>query len=168
MTQIEAGIPQDDFVTGPLQKRILTMNRGSATLKSALYEAGGRDELLLSMTVDQAGASGGRLKIADPGGSVLLDSPVGSEDPNAVLEAMLAWLGKHGFLSHLAAAGHRLVQGGPRYRDPQPITPEFLSQIEQLVPLDPDHMPAAIRGIQFIAEKFSDLPQVACFDTAFH
>lgn len=155
-------------MTVPLQRRILTMNRGSATLKSALYEAGGRDELLLSMTVDRPGTSGGRLKIADPSGSVLLDSPVGSENPNAVLEAMLAWLRKHDFLSHLAAAGHRLVQGGPRYRDPQPITPEFLSQIEQLVPLDPDHMPAAIRGIQFITEKFPDLPQVACFDTAFH
>jgi acetate kinase len=144
------------------------MNRGSATLKSALYEAGNRDELLLSMTVDQAGVSGGRLKIGDPSGTTLLDSPVDCGDSNAALEVMFAWLGEHGFLSRLAAAGHRLVQGGPRYKDPQRITPEFLSEIEQLVPLDPDHMPAAIRGIQFVAGKFPELPQVACFDTAFH
>src|ERR1700687_1660659 len=144
------------------------MNRGSATLKAALYEVGNHEELLLSMTVDQAGVAGGRLKIADPSGTVFLDSPVDSGDSNAALEVMFAWLGEHGFLSRLAAAGHRLVQGGPRYRDPQRITPEFLSEIEQLVPLDPDHMPAAIRGIQFIAGKFPELPQIACFDTAFH
>ena len=155
-------------MTVPHQRRILTMNRGSATLKSALYEAGNRDELLLSMTVDQAGVSGGRLKIGDPSGTTLLDSPVDCGDSNAALEVMFAWLGEHGFLSRLAAAGHRLVQGGPRYKDPQRITPEFLSEIEQLVPLDPDHMPAAIRGIQFVAGKFPELPQVACFDTAFH
>jgi acetate kinase len=155
-------------VTLPIQRCILTMNRGSASLKSALYEARNPAKLLLLMTVDQAGASGGRLKIADPNGTTLLDSPVDSGDSNAALEVMLAWLGEHGFLSHLAAAGHRLVHGGPRYGDPQRITPEFLSEIEQLVPLDPDHLPAAIRGIQFISGKFPELPQVACFDTAFH
>ncbi len=144
------------------------MNRGSATLKSALYEAGNHEELLLSMTVDQAGLSGGRLKIADPSGTALFDSPVAGGDSNAALEVMFAWLSEHGFLNRLAAAGHRLVQGGPRYADPQRITPEFLSAIEQLVPLDPDHLPEAIRGIQFVAGKFPDLPQVACFDTAFH
>ena len=90
-----------------------------------------------------------------------------SEQPNAALEKMFAWLDEHGFLS-AAAAGHRLVQGGSKYAEPQRITPEFLSDIEQLVPLDPDHMPAAIRGIQFVAAKFPELPQVACFDTAFH
>lgn len=144
------------------------MNRGSATLKSALYEAGNRDELLLSITVEHAAAPGGLLKIADSSGTTLLDSPFARGDENAPLEVMLLWLGEHGFLSRLAAAGHRLVQGGPRYKDPQRITPEFLSEIQQLVPLDPDHMPAAIRGIQFISGKFPDLPQVACFDTAFH
>ncbi len=152
----------------PLPGRILTMNRGSSTLKSALYESGDHQECLLSMTVDEASASGGRLKISDASGDALLDSPVDSRDGNGALEVMFAWLRERGFLSGLAAAGHRLVHGGSRYRDPQRITPEFLSEIKKLVPLDPDHMPAAIRGIQFVAGKFPDLPQVACFDTAFH
>jgi acetate kinase len=144
------------------------MNRGSATLKSALYEAGKNEELLLSMTVDQSGAGGGRLKIADPSGTTLFDSPVDCSHSNAPLDVMIAWLSEQGFLNRLAAAGHRLVHGGPRYSAPVRITPQFLSEIEQLVPLDPDHLPAAIRGIQFIAGKFPELPQVACFDTAFH
>jgi len=155
-------------VTAALQRRILTMNRGSATLKSALYEAVDHEELLLSMTVDQADGSRGRLKIGDVSGSTLFDSQVDSGDPDTALEVMFAWLGEYGFLSGLAAAGHRLVHGGSRYREPQRITPEFLTEIERLIPLDPDHMPAAIRGIKFIAKKFPELPQVACFDTAFH
>lgn len=155
-------------MTASPQRRILTMNRGSATLKSTLYEAGSRPRLLLSMAVDRAGVPGTRLKVADPSGTVLLDSPVESEDSNASLEVMLGWMGEQGFLSGMAAAGHRLVQGGPRHRGPQRITPEFLAEMEQLLPLDPDHMPAAIRGIKFLAGKFPGLPQVACFDTAFH
>jgi acetate kinase len=155
-------------VTVLLQRRILTMNRGSATLKSALYKAGDHEELLLSMTVDQADGSGGRLKIGDASGSTLFDSQVDSGHPDTALEVMFGWLGEHGFLSGLAAAGHRLVHGGSRYKDPQRITPEFLTEIERLVPLDPDHLPEAIRGIKFIAKKFPELPQVACFDTAFH
>ena len=141
-------------------------------MKSALYNAGSREELLLSMTVDQAadhtGDSGGRLKIADPNGTSVFESTGNCGDVNAALEAMLSWLGEHGFLSELAAVGHRLVQGGPRHKDPVQITPEFLDEIEQLIPLDPDHLPAAIQGIKFIASKFPELPQVACFDTAFH
>jgi acetate kinase len=98
----------------------------------------------------------------------LLISPVAAGDHNAALETMFAWLGEHGFLAQLAAVGHRLVHGGSKYRDPQRATPEFLAEIRKLIPLDPDHLPAAIEGIEFIAGKFPDLPQVACFDTAFH
>ena len=155
-------------MTAPLQRRILTMNRGSATLKSALYKAGDHEELLLSMTVDQGDGSSGRLKIGDASGSTLFDSRVDSGHPDTALEVMFGWLEEHGFLSGLKAAGHRLVHGGSRYKDPQRITPEFLTEIERLVPLDPDHLPAAIRGIKFIANKFPELAQVACFDTAFH
>src|SRR6204780_4702278 len=144
------------------------MNRGSATLKSALYEAVDHEELLLSMTVDQADGSRGRLKIGDVSGSTLFDSQVDSGAPDTALEVMFAWLGEYGFLSGLAAAGQRLVHGGSRYREPQRITPEFLTEIERLIPLDPDHMPAAIRGIKIIAKKLLELPQVASPDTAFH
>ena len=155
-------------MTASLQRPVLTMNRGSSTLKSALYEAGGSEELLLSIIVDQSGISGSRLKVEDRNGTTLLNSLVDSEQPNAALETMFAWLDQRGFLSQIGAVGHRLVHGGSKYAEPQRITPQFLSDVEQLVPLDPDHMPAAIRGIKFIAEKLPDLPQVACFDTAFH
>lgn len=151
----------------PRRARILTMNRGSATLKCALYDAENAGELVVSMTIDRAGAADGRLKIADPSGASLFDCPVDGGSDTA-LEAMFNWLDEHKYFSELAAAGHRLVHGGLRYQETQRITPEFLTEIEKLVPLDPDHLPEAIRGIQFIARKFPALPQVACFDTSFH
>lgn len=144
------------------------MNRGSATLKSALYETGNREDLLLSIAVGRECDSGSHLKIVDGTGTSLLDTPVDDGISDGALNAMLAWLSERGFLSHLAAVGHRLVHGAAQYSKPQRITPEFMSNIEKLLPLDPDHLPAAIRGIEFISRKFPDLPQVACFDTAFH
>jgi acetate kinase len=137
-------------------------------LKSTLYEVGPRDEALLSISVDYGDAATARLKIAEASGAALLNSSVKGRDSNAALEVMFAWLDKHEYLSGLQAAGHRLVHGGARYSEPQRITPKFLSELEKLVPLDPDHLPAAIRGIRFVAKKFPKLAQVACFDTAFH
>ncbi len=150
------------------QRRVLTMNRGSSTLKSTLYETAGQIEPLLAISVDQAIASGSRLKIADSKGRILLDTFLASGESNAAVEAMLDWLGAHGYLNGLAAVGHRLVHGGSKYREPQRVTAEFMTEIEKIAPLDPDHLPAAIRGIQFVSAKLPHVPQVACFDTAFH
>jgi acetate kinase len=150
------------------QDRILTMNRGSATLKATLYELDRGPNLVLSLDVDRAGESGSHIRIADSRRSTLLDHQFEQRDPNAALEVIIKWLGEHGYLSRLAAAGHRLVHGGSQYTAPRRITPVFLAELEQLVPLDPDHLPEAIAGIRFLAQKFPELPQVACFDTAFH
>jgi len=144
------------------------MNRGSATLKSTLYEVGVRNEMVLAISVAYSGGASARLKITDANGTTLLDSSVKGTDSTAALETMFAWLDKRQYLSGLKAAGHRLVHGGARYTEPQRITPKFLTALKKLVPLDPDHLPAAIRGIQFVAKKFPKLAQVACFDTAFH
>src|SRR5271167_2258778 len=154
------------------RERVLTMNRGSATLKSTLYEVGGdpgkRAEALVSISVAYSYTSSARLKITGANSATLLDSSVKGTDSNAALQAMFAWLDKHEYLSGLKAAGHRLVHGGARYTEPQRITPKFLTALEKLVPLDPDHLPAAIKEIKFVAKKFQKLAQVACFDTAFH
>lgn len=155
-------------MTTAASRRVLTMNRGSSTLKSTLYETARQNVPLLTMSVDQADGAGGRLKIADSKGSILLDTAVESSESNAAVAAMLGWLGAQGFLAALAAVGHRLVHGGPKYREPQLVTAEFMTEIEKIEPLDPDHLPAAIRGIQFVSAKLPEVPQVACFDTAFH
>ncbi len=155
-------------VTNPLRRRVLTINRGSATLKASLYETREQNELLISMAVDEASEGSRRLKVFDPRGATVLDRRVVVGDRESAFEQMIDWLDEHQYLPGLAAAGHRLVQGGPKHTHPERITPETLANFKNLIPLDPDHMPAAIQVIQLVARKFPGLPQVACFDTAFH
>jgi len=155
-------------VPGRSAARILTMNRGSATLKAALYETVPQEKIALSIQLDHAGSSGGNLRIADSEGKSLLDVEVERRQPDAALNVVFEWLGKQGYLKELAAAGHRIVHGGARFTEPQRVTPEFLAELERLVPLDPDHLPEAISGIRFISQRLPHLPQIACFDTAFH
>jgi len=63
--------------------------------------------------------------------------------------------------------GHRVVDGGPKYYEPQRITPEMVEELRRLSPFDPDHMPEEILLTEAFHRRFPDLPQVACFDTAF-
>ena len=68
----------------------------------------------------------------------------------------------------LTAVGHRVVHGGPKYYKPQRITAEMVTELKQLSPFDPEHMPEEIQLTEAFHRRFPDLPQVACFDTAFH
>jgi acetate kinase len=68
----------------------------------------------------------------------------------------------------LSAIGHRVVHGGPKYGVPQRITAEMVKELRQLSPFDPEHLPEEILLTEAFHHRFPDLPQVACFDTAFH
>ncbi len=64
--------------------------------------------------------------------------------------------------------GHRVVHGGPKYCEPALITKEMVEELRQLKPFDPEHLPEEIQLTEAFHHRFPDLPQVACFDTAFH
>ena len=68
----------------------------------------------------------------------------------------------------MSGVGHRVVHGGPKYFDPQRITTEMVAELRQLSPFDPEHLPVEILLTEAFHRRFPDLPQVACFDTAFH
>jgi len=80
---------------------------------------------------------------------------------------MFAALRQHGF-THFSAAGHRLVHGGPHFRDPQRVDAWVVARLKELVLFAPLHLPPQIALIEGVAQHYPDLPQVACFDTAFH
>src|ERR1700722_13681990 len=132
------------------------MNRGSATLKAALYEVGDHEKAVLSVKVDRADSSSSHVTIADSKGAPLFGASVDPRQPDSALEEIFQWLGQQGYLSTLAAAGHRLVHGGSQFKKPLKITPEVLAELEELVPLDPDHLPEAMAGIRFIAQKLPE------------
>jgi acetate kinase len=150
------------------EKTILTVNRGSGTLKAGLYQATDRLALVASVKVDRAGTRDARIKITDASLRTLLDSSIEDSAANSDLSTILRWLSEGGYMSGLAGIGHRLVHGGPRYTEPQRITPQVLAELERIAELDPDHTPAAIQMIRFVAAELPQTPQIGCFDTAFH
>ncbi len=90
-------------------------------------------------------------------------------DPFAtVLEAILAFTDGHLGRDGLAAVGHRVVHGGEDHTAPARVTPKLLASLQALIPLDPLHMPHNLMPIHAMAAARPALPQVACFDTAFH
>jgi acetate kinase len=159
----------EEQMTDRKHKYILTVNRGSSTLKCGLFHAGEGDvELRVSAEAEKSGDADQRLKIADAKGTELLDEKIAGGDANVALNAFLEWMKGNGFVEGLSAVGHRVVQGGPRHVSPEKITAEVLEDLGKWVALDPEHLPAAIEGMQFFVRKFPRLAQVACFDTKFH
>ncbi len=89
-------------------------------------------------------------------------------DHQAALRDLLAWLKDTPGLPEVVAVGHRVVHGGEEYSDPQLLTPEIIARLAHFVPLAPLHQPHNLAGIHALKAVRPDLPQVGCFDTAFH
>jgi acetate kinase len=116
--------------------------------------------------VRRVGIPGGRIRAINGHGEALLDKQMEFPDQSAALNTVLQWLGEQ--RQEINAVGHRVVHGGPRYTEPQIITPEVISVLKELTPIDPDHLPQAISAIEAVKREHPSLLQVACFDTAFH
>jgi acetate kinase len=81
---------------------------------------------------------------------------------------LMDWIEERSGRDAVTAAGHRVVHGGPKYSKPQRITAEMIEELHRLSPFDPEHLPEEILLTEAFHRRFPDLPQVACFDTAFH
>lgn len=148
--------------------RVLTLNAGSSSLKAGLHRTDGDDPLVLAVDIDRIGMAGARLRVRDAGGALLADGHQSLPDYPAALAALFTALEAHMGTADLAAVGHRVVHGGARYAQPQWVTPDLLATLRELVPLDPNHMPSVLAGIDYVTARFPALPQAACFDTTFH
>ena len=149
-------------------RQILTINTGSSSLKVALYEAGRDETRILSGEVERIGVPGGRFRLIDAHGATSVDQGSDLPDHGAALGAALAALRRFRPELDLDAVGHRVVHGGSHYSEPQRVTPELIAALRELIPIAPDHMPQAVQAIQAAVKAYPGLPQVACFDTAFH
>jgi acetate kinase len=96
------------------------------------------------------------------------DSAVDAPDLVAAVSLLIERLGRIVGLTNIAIVGHRVVHGGNLFYRPEFITPEILEELRKLVPYDPDHLPGEIGAIEAFRRFDPELPQVACFDTAFH
>jgi len=89
-------------------------------------------------------------------------------DHAAGVELFMDWLEHAVGMTNLRAIGHRVVHGGSTYSRPEPVTPEMLAELRRISPYDPEHMPSEINLIEAIGRRCPNLPQIVCFDTAFH
>jgi acetate kinase len=155
-----------------LNNIVLTLNAGSSSLKFAAFAVLDGAELsqLASGQIEGIGAtSKGAVKtMAGEKTDLMIDPKAGRADHRAAMHAILDWLGKAGYDSGVVAAGHRVVHGGPLLTEPTLIDASVLETLRKLIPLAPLHEPHNIAGIEAAMEAFPSLPQVACFDTAFH
>ena len=93
---------------------------------------------------------------------------IAAPDHTVAVGALMDWIEQRSGRDSLTAVGHRVVHGGPKYSEPALITKEMVEELRQLKPFDPEHLPEEIQLTEAFHHRFHDLPQVACFDTAFH
>jgi acetate kinase len=148
--------------------RLLTINVGSSSLKAVLYRVREAEAVEVRVTAERIGLPTSSLRVGDPQGTVLLARSDALPDHATALEALFAWLRGRGLDEGLRAVGQRVVHGGSRYSTPTLITDAVLAALRPLVPLDTEHLPQTLRVIEHVRRAYPALPQVACFDTAFH
>ena len=147
---------------------ILTINSGSSSLKFSLYALGETEALILKGELAGIGVEHGYFEAEDQAGHQLTARKIGLPDHDAAWKILFDWLPGHEIGQDLHAVGHRLVHGGPAHIRPQLVSPALIADLKLLMPLAPDHLPHEIRGLEAVHRHYPRLPQVVCFDTAFH
>ncbi len=142
---------------------VLTLNAGSSSLKFSVFD--GLREVLRG----QVSGIGTHPQAEAKKDGRHLDAPaLHGTTHEDFLPGLLDWIGGHLDGTAIAAAGHRVVHGGTEFMAPVRVTDEVIAALEALVPLAPLHQPHNIAAIRAVAKARPDLPQAACFDTAFH
>ncbi len=147
---------------------VLTMNGGSSSIKFALFEAGEQLIQTLEGKIEGVGLAKGSFTVIALNPAESFARPAAVPDHSTAVGLLMDWIQERMELGPLTAVGHRVVHGGPKYWEPQRITPEMIEQLRQLSPFDPDHLPEEILLTVAFHRRFPNLTQIACFDTAFH
>lgn len=153
-----------------MPEAILALNAGSSSVKFAVFEIGISGQLAVSVRGQIAGIGvTPRFTAHDAAGSELRqDSLPQTGDHDALLRWLLQWVQAHLGADTLAAVGHRVVHGGRDFTAPVRLTADTITALDGLTPLAPLHQPHSLAPVRAIMALQPDLPQVACFDTAFH
>lgn len=149
---------------------ILTINAGSSSLKFALFSVDALDCTAIGM-IDGLGTHP-HFILREGAGDKLLSYPLEGErqigDHNGALGLILRTINERFPQARIAGVGHRIVHGGMAHSSPTVVTEPILDELTALIPLAPLHQPHNLSGIRAARAAFPDVPQIACFDTAFH
>jgi len=153
-----------------MREPILVINAGSSSIKFSVF-AVAADQVLKAGAHGQVEGIGAaaRFEVADAQGIRLDERSLSGADHAAAIVAIHDWFAGHtGGEAGFAGVGHRVVHGGSEFSGPVLIDARVLAALEALIPLAPLHQPHHIAAIRAVAAFAPDVPQIACFDTAFH
>lgn len=150
------------------ETRVLTINGGSSSIKFALFESSDLRRRVLEGGIHRIGLpeSVFQAKGLAPADGFL--RRVTAPDSKAAVGLFMEWVEQRFGRDGLSAVGHRVVHGGPTYSQPERVSAEMLENLRKFSALDPEHLPEEIMLMEAFLQRSPDLPQLACFDTAFH
>jgi len=155
---------------GCMSEAILVLNAGSSSIKFGLFDiTAAEPEMKCKGVLDELEKSP-RIIVTDGSGKELFERRCRSGEgaTRGLFVDIFDWIENDLTGSRLVAVGHRIVHGGPDFAAPVLITDQILSALEALTPLAPLHQPRCLAPVQTIKSLQPRLPQIACFDTAFH
>ena len=148
-------------------QHVLAINGGSSSIRFALYRVGAEPVRILAGKVDRIGSPEQHLSFHDASMDEARKQRVDIPASNSAMVFLIDWLAQRLDFGALRAIGHRVVHGW-QHTEPQAITPPLLQDLRNIIALDWDHLPREIELIEELRRRYPQLPQIACFDTAFH
>ena len=147
---------------------ILTINAGSSSLKFALFRTGKEPSRELAGKFERIGLEGGKLTVLDPAARRRQEHAFTAANHIACVPLLEEALKKKSGVEAIRAVGHRIVHGGPHYTKSQQVDDKLLEELRRIRSFDPDHLPAELALVKHFTQSYPRVPQIACFDTAFH
>ncbi len=158
----------DSAVSG----RVLAVNGGSSSIKFALFAVGqnanAEPSRISSGEIERIGLPGTALVVAGGDGQTSQRRGIAAADHEQAAESLIDWLSQQIADERLVGVGHRIVHGGTKLAEHQIVTDALVAEMKRAIPLDPSHMPREIALVEAFARRLPGVPQIACFDTAFH
>jgi acetate kinase len=151
-----------------IAKCILTINGGSSSIKFALFQGDASLRRILAGRMERIGLPPSTFEVRGVDKTANFSREMTAPDHTTAAATLMDWVEEEIGPAALMAVGHRVVHGGPRYSEPHLITKELVQELRRLSPFDPEHLPEQIRLTEAFHQRFPNVPQVACFDTAFH
>jgi acetate kinase len=145
---------------------VLTLNAGSSSVRFAIFEAAHPLRRLLQGKMERIGSSDATLSI-DRAEQPPAPVTVKVKKRATAIESLMEWLEPQVLFKTVVAVGHRVVHG-MLHTEPELITAKLLKELKSIIPFDPEHLPREIELIEELQHRYAGMPQVACFDTAFH
>ncbi len=148
---------------------VLTINGGSSSIRFAFYGEGERPAKLLDGKIERIGQRDASMIVRkfENTSSLPLRLAVDAANQQSAVAYLMDWIEAYPLFRDVSAVGHRVVHG-MEHTGPARVTALLMAELKRISPYDPEHLPGEIELIETVGRRFPKLPQVACFDTAFH